>query len=134
MELNTGIIKSEQVQNELDTILDLFREKNIVQVTVSFGFGCGVDVDDLYVEIPIATEELKVFLEHSVAEDKYTFGSDDLYIKAEEIDAEFLLCHESDIHLETGNAEVFEIIKNRWLENDYEVFQKQGQEWQRIDQ
>lgn len=133
MELTTSFIKSEQVQKELDTILDLLKKKNIARVTISFGFDCGVDIDELYVENFIATDELMAFLEQSVADDKYTFGSNDLYIKAAEIDAEFLLCHESDVHLYTENAEILDFIKNKWLKENYEVYQRQNrEEWQRI--
>lgn len=133
MELTTGYIKSEQVQNELDTILDILWKKSVSQVTVSFGFDCGVDIDELYVENSVATDELKVFLEQSVAEDKYTFGSNDLYIKAAEINVEFLLCHESDVHLYTENADIFDLIKTKWLEENYEVYQRQNrEEWQRV--
>lgn len=124
MELTSGILKVEQIKNELDTLVSLFKDCDVDLVKVAYGFGCESDMDVQYVDMEIPTKDLKDFIERSVAKGIYKFGYNDLHVKSEQEDVEFLLCHESDIHLYTDSNESFNWILNKWLISGYHCHHK----------
>lgn len=75
---------------------------------------CNLEPEELYQEKEIKTDDLLDFLSRSMAEGIYHLSEDDFHVQNRALGVDFLLCHESDIHLETENREVAAYTKARW--------------------
>lgn len=132
MKLASGLRTFEQLWSEVQEIAALLGRLQINDLIVSYGYNGNSDDrydDELYQEIEIKTDDLLGFLSNSIAEGRYHLGEQDFHIQSLSGDVEFLLCHESDVHLETGNAEVASHMRARWAAQPPPGYEQIGQEW-----
>lgn len=131
MEINSGYIEPNQFWQEVQEVVALFHRFQIDDLVVFYGFGCDreLEVDELYRDIEMKTDKLLAFLSESIAKDYYRLGEDNFYIQSRSLGVEFLLCHESDIHLETENVDVAGCMKARWSKKANPGYEKIGGEW-----
>ena len=117
MKLASGPRTSEQLWLEAQEIAALLGRLQITDLTVFFGYNGSSDDrfdDELYQDIEIKADDLLGFLSQSITDGRYHLGEQDFHIRSLAGDVEFLICHESDVHLETDNAEVASALRARW--------------------
>jgi hypothetical protein len=94
-----------------------------------YGWACNLDIDELWKDIPITIEELGSFIQQSTERGIYNLGRSDLFIQVKDGTVKFLLCHESDINLETENSELLQEVKAHWAAQGYRGYEKLKGEW-----
>ncbi|MEM7343214.1 MAG: hypothetical protein AAF485_03145 [Chloroflexota bacterium] len=119
MEIKTVILSKSQFELIIQDILIFLNEKRIKSVTTIYGWACNVEIDDLYQDIPISTDNLKQFLIENIENGVYEVGESDLFIENKETDVQFLLCHESDIHFTTKNMQLLQEVRDSWKRKGY---------------
>lgn len=124
MELRTGTLTLTQMQDEVDSLIAFLREKSKQDVLVSYGWGCcDLDMDQLYQERPLALLGLSDFITRSVQDGAFRLGDADLYIESADRAVQFVLCHESDVHVTTEDAAVAEEVGAAWVAKGYPSYQ-----------
>ncbi len=132
MKLASGLRTSEQLWSEVQEIAALIGRLQLNELTVFFGYNGSSDDrfdDELYQEIEIKTNDLLGFLSKSMAEGRYHLGDQDFQIHSLSGGVEFLICHESDVHLETDNAEVASHMRARWAAQEPPGYEDSGLGW-----
>ena len=129
MEIASGYMRPEQVWQEAQEIAALFGRLHIEALTVFYGFGCDNDADDQYRDIEVKTGELLAFLSRSIADGLYHLAKADFYIESKPLGVLFLLCHESDVHLETEDGQVADYMRARWAGKEYPGSERVAGEW-----
>ena len=117
MKLVSGLRTSEQLWSEVQEIAALLTRLQITDLIVSYGYNGSSDDrfdDELYQDIEIKADDLLGFLSRSITEGRYHLGEQDFHIRSLAGDVVFLICHESDVHLETDNAEIASAMRVRW--------------------
>ena len=117
MKLASGWRTVEQLWSEVQEIAALLSGLQITDLIVSYGYNGSSDDrfdDELYQDIEIEVGDLLGFLSRSITEGRYHLGEQDFHIRSLAGEVEFLICHESDVHLETDNAEVASAMRGRW--------------------
>jgi hypothetical protein len=103
------------------------------QLLIAFGFGCDCPDEQLYQDVPLALDHLQSFIAEAEAANFYRVGKDNLHVKDLAGRAEFLFCHESDIHFISENTELVERLKAEWLGEGYcNMFVHLGTEWRTV--
>jgi hypothetical protein len=124
MELNTGTITADEMEDEVTEIARVLSEAGSHVVLLTYGFGCsfpGLDPtapDPLkpYIDIPVATALLPEFIERAEENGLFRMGRSDLFFKSDDGRTSFLLCEFSDIHCETEDAGLYQLLHDRWRE------------------
>ncbi len=132
MKLASGLKTSEQLWTEVQEIAALLTRLQITDLTVYFGYNGSSDDrfdDELYQDIEIKADDLLGFLSQSITEGRYHLGEQDFHIQSLSGDITFFICHESDVHLETDNAEVASAMRARWAAQQPPGYEQIGLEW-----
>lgn len=108
---------------EIEAFLEFLQDRQIGSVTAMYGWAC--EIDEPY--IPITVPDAREFFRQAVSEKIWEPGSADLYVEVPTLTAEFLFCHESDIHLISKNDKVLAQWRTRWLTQGYTVDENEGQ-------
>ena len=108
----SGYLSAEEMQTEMEAVLRYLGSKSATSLTIMYGFGC--DVDDPYKEIPIQLTDVKTFIKQGLDNGVWRLGDDDFHIAAPSLSTEFLFCHESDIHLTSGDRDTLAYFVKRW--------------------
>jgi len=98
-----------------------------------YGWACKLDIDELWKDIPIAIDGLGQFIQQSIERGGYNPARSDLFIQTEDGVVQFLLCHESDIHLKTESSELLQEVKPHWVSQGYRGYEKLKGEWKPWD-
>jgi hypothetical protein len=73
------------------------------------------------------------FIATAEAANYYWVGRDDLHINTPDGRVQFLLCHESDIHLTTEDAGLLDRLRSMWLADGHrEMYERDGGVWRRV--
>jgi hypothetical protein len=96
------------------SITKVLQGNGVKHLLVKYGWGCNLDIDSLWRDIAVETDGLVSFAHLSESQGIYRLGSSDLIIEDNYHSFRFLLCHESDIHLETHNESLIEAILYGW--------------------
>ncbi len=109
------------------------RAAGIRDVVVAYGFGCDCPDEQLYQDVPMTLDRLLPFIAESESADFYRVGKDNLHVKTSTGQAEFLFCHESDIHFITEDSALLERLRDAWLGEGYQgMHMKRGEEWEPV--
>ena len=98
------------------------------ELVVSYGWGCDLDMDDLYQEVPLPLLGLREWVVQASVSGIFTLGEGTLHIRSKDKEIEFELRHEADIHVTTKSKELAQEIVAGWAANgltSYEVGQTQ---------
>jgi len=128
MELTTGLLTQEQMQAELDAILSLLTGSESRDVEIMYGFGC--QVEEPYQTLTVSVAALSAFISQAQREGVWRLGEDDLHITVSDPDTEYLLCHESDVHVTSVDSQVLKFFTTRWLTQGYTAHQKRDEKWE----
>jgi hypothetical protein len=130
MELVSGPLSRDEYLHAVTQILDFLRKMGADQVFVTYGFGCECPAERMPERGLIPLERVLEFIHDSEAAGYYRLGKDNLHVAEESRRAEFLFCHESDIHLITEDERLFERMKAVWLANGYQgMHEGRGAGW-----
>ena len=129
MEIMSGHMTPEQMLEEAHEIVALFKKLGVQDLVAWYGFGCDCEFDEQYQEIKVKTDGLPGFLSETMKRGVYLPGDADLGIQSQSPDIQFLLCHESDVHLETGNEQAADHFRARWAAREEPGYEKQGTAW-----
>jgi len=129
MEIVSGHMTPEQISEETHEIVALFKKLPVQDLVVWYGFGCDCEFDEQYQEIKVKTDDLLGFLSQIIASGVYLPGDADFFIESRPSGVQFLLCHESDVHLETGDEQAADHFRARWSARKDPGHEKQGTTW-----
>lgn len=119
MEIVTKELSAAQILGEIPAIVRAFRRMGLGELTVVFGWASGCEVDRWWQPHFVTLAGLESFVRQHVEEGVFLPGESDLHICDRANTVEFLLCHESDIHLRTENAAIAETIEQAWDRKGY---------------
>lgn len=119
----------EHILEETHEIAALFKKLPVQDLVVWYGFGCDCEFDEQYQEIKFKTDDLLGFLSETIAQGVYLPGDADLFIESRPPGIQFLLCHESGVHLETSDERVADHFRARWSAGKAPGYEKQGTAW-----
>jgi len=133
MEIASGPLARDIYLAAIGQVVDFLRSNGIGEILVAYGWGCDCPDDQLYQDVSMPLERLQPFIAESETADFYRVAKDNLHVKDPAGRCEFLLCHESDIHLITDDAGLFKQMESIWLANGYkDVYEKRGADWQKV--
>jgi hypothetical protein len=119
MEIVTRRLNAAQLLAEIPEIVEMFRLNGLEHLTVEFGWGSGQAIDQCWYPHLVSLVDLESFIQRRLNEDVFLPGQSDLFIRDSTNVVEFLLCHESDIHLRTENAAIAKMIEQAWDRKGY---------------
>ena len=114
MELRTQVLTAAQWEQEIGNLIYLLQVKGKHELIVSYGWGCDLDMNDLYQEVPLLLSHLREWIEQSTASGIFALGEGTLHIHSQDKEIEFELCHEADIHVTTENKELAQEVACGW--------------------
>ncbi len=129
MELLCGEISAHEIEEEIPFLCSFIEQLPSAEVDVIYGWGC--HTDHAWKQHMIPTIGIKDWIEDSIRLGIYTPGHCDLIISKGE-SLKIVLCHECDIHIETGDRAIIEECVSRWLEKGYSVSRRRisaGKGW-----
>jgi hypothetical protein len=133
METASGPLTRDVYLTAIGQVVDFLRSKGIREILVAYGWGCDCPDDQLYQDVSMPLDRLQPFIAESEAANYYRVSKDNLHVKDPAGRCEFLLCHESDIHLITDDDGLFKEMQSIWLANGYQgVYEKRGADWQKV--
>jgi hypothetical protein len=119
MRIASAPMTGAQIVGEISVIARLLIANGINEVIVYSGWGSGLSVDELWRPRRMNPGDLPDFLRTGIEAGVFRPGNSDLFIEDEAKSFEFLLCHESDIHLTTGIQSLMEQTAQHWAEIGY---------------
>ncbi len=132
MELTTGLLTQEQMQAELNAILSLVADSQSRDVEIIYGFSC--DVEETYQSISVSVSALPTFISQGWDEGIWQLGKDDFYITTLAPSVQYLLCHESDVHITTAVPQVLHYFTSRWIDKCYKPYRRINEHWEPLVQ
>jgi hypothetical protein len=84
------------------------------RVSVTFGYGTKLPMDQLWIPKEIDTSSIGAFVDGAVRKGIFEVGGSDLHIEDRQETLEFRLCHESDIHFESTDQGLVEQVITFW--------------------
>lgn len=124
MEVVSGNLDEVQMVDEVPEIMKLLSSNGLDDLVVEYGWGSRVDPDKMWTGIDVKTTDLSNFVQRSINEGMYSPGKADLIIADKGRSAQFRLCHESDIHLESDNQLLLDQIGKHWVAKGYGGFKR----------
>ena len=121
----------EDIRNEVAHIIGWLRERNLTELEMMHGVGCGSTGAE-WLTAKVALENLDELIAQSESEGLFRPSRSDLWIMTQEHDIDnnpkiqFRLCHEADIHVVSADAELLDVVKAHWLENGWRGYQGTG--------
>ena len=129
MEIVTGVIKADQIRDEIPIIADLLTRHDIQLIDVMYGRGCNLELDGLYKEFLINARSLQSFVEGSVRQNIYKYGESDLWINSTDQAVIFQLSHESRIHFRTSDESFLKDVRSTWILQDFPGYDRIAKRW-----
>jgi hypothetical protein len=131
VELTSGILSRADYLRAVAVVVEVLRSAGMSEVLVAYGFGCDCPDEQLYQDVP--APRLLPFMAEGERLDYYRIGKDNLHVKDGTGRCEFLLCHESDIHFISEDAELVERLKGIWLAAGFTgMYLKRAKEWEPV--
>ncbi len=131
IELSTGYLNFEQLDDEVVAIAEDFHAFGIDVVYVTFGIFCQRDDLVQYADVPVPTSQLIRFVANCEADGTFELGGSDLSIQGGGL--RFLLCHERDIHCSGEETPSLMAVRKRWTrEYEHSRERRSGGQWHRL--
>lgn len=122
----------DEIRAELPQMIMWLRAWGQTDLDVMFGVGYR-DHDKAWASSFLRLDELDEFPRRNEVEHLFGYGDTDLFISfGPEKKNYFLLCHESDIHFRSEQADLLRIVKHHWIGKGWRGAERsgdQGSEW-----
>ena len=122
-ELRSGTLTRPQLQDEVSALVKFLQAKGKLNLLVSYGWDCDLEVEHLYQENLLPLSELLAFLSRSEEAGIFRLGENDLLIESADRSIVFTLCHESDIHMTTKEIGMANEIQSSWASKNYSLYE-----------
>jgi hypothetical protein len=131
IELNTGYLDFEQLDDEVVAIAEDFHAFGIDTVYVTFGIFCQCDNLAQSEDVSVPTSQLVRFIATCEVDGTFELGESNLYIEGGGL--KFLLCHERDIHCSGEESPSLMAVRRRWArEYRHSCERRSGGQWHRL--
>ncbi len=117
--LITQTLTHDEMEDQTRMIYKFLEHKRIDKLIFTLGFGA--PSADMYRPRNIKLENLARVIKENISQGKFRLGDDDLYIKDENKDLRFILCHESDVHFTSINISILEEVESIWKSMKFQV-------------
>lgn len=114
MELITEDLTPLRWAQEIDHLIAFLQVAGKQKLTVSYGWGCGLDMDDLYREVPLPLSHLREWIKQSTASGIFTLGESILHIYSQDREISIDLGDEGEVHVTTKNKELAQEVGSGW--------------------
>ena len=114
MQVRTEPLTDALFEREIGHVYELCLEFDPEQLDVAYGWACNLDMDDLWKNNRIRTNDLAAFVNRSTSEGIVELGGSDLHIKGVNSSFAFTLCHEADIHFESPKPSLVARVTGAW--------------------
>ena len=115
MEIATEDLIPLRWAREVDHLVQFLQVAGKHDLTVSYGCGCDLEMDDLYQEVPLPLSHLREWIEQSTMSGVFTFGESILHIYSQDREISIDLGDEGDIHVTTENEELAQEVASGWM-------------------
>lgn len=136
-EIVTGTLTPDQLRDFVQSLAG-FLPLITGPITIEYGSGTNVDIEQMWKPTPIAPADFLSFIEQSEEQGAFRLGSGDLIVRNGPGNLNCTLCHESDVHFVSGDEsiirQVIGLCADRGLDllwSSYPV--KDRSEWQPIN-
>lgn len=127
MEIVTGYLTIDEMEEEIVSITRLLAQQGILVVTITYGGGCDWDQVTPDDRIDVSTPLLSEFIEHQEDLGIFRLGRSDLAFTSNDGIVQFLLCEASDIHCCTDDLKLFNCFCQHWADKYPESYQQDSQ-------
>lgn len=128
MEIATEDLTPLRWAQEIGHLVEFLQDTGKHELTVSYGWGCDLDMGDLYQEVPLPLSHLREWIEQSTASGIFTLGESMLHIYSQDREISIDIGDEGDVHVTTENKELAQEVVSGWTARGityYEVGPKQ---------
>ena len=115
-----------QLLVEIPQIVGLLLAWKIHRVEVAYGWGCNLDIDELWKPVEVSTDEVERFVRDGQASGAFQAGEGDLLIESSTPEFSIRLCHESDIHVATTDENLYEAFRAAWTASGTPFIERTG--------
>jgi hypothetical protein len=116
IEYRTKPLSRKQLFDELAYVIRALRDIGSTECKLMFGWDSNLPVDDMWKDMVIPIENIVSYLAQSEGQGTITVGRSDVIVNDSNL--EFVLCHESDVHV-SGNSDLVATLLERWASCDY---------------
>jgi hypothetical protein len=118
-EYRTKPLSREQLFEELVYVVRALRDLGSTECNVMFGWDSHLPIDNMWKDRTTRIEDIVNYLVQSENQGTIAIGRSDVFIQASNF--EFVLCHESDIHV-NGDSDLVPHCLERWTSCGYEPY------------
>ena len=133
LELTSRTINRAEFDAYLNRIQDYLVSIECGVVKVAWGWGCNLELEELWIYREISVELLHDYISKASLENVFIPNEADVFVQSINGEFEFTLSHEADIHFETTDPDLFRRVRQVWQDWDLKGYLKTGGEWQELD-
>ena len=116
MRISTEALTVPQLELEISLICGFFRERELEDLTVMYGWSCKVEPEEgLWQYVAVSAGELPSYIQASRDRGIFVLGDSDLHIMARQNDVEFVIGHEADLSFFSNNAAIVNEVRSSWI-------------------
>jgi hypothetical protein len=115
-EYRTKPLDNALLRAELQFVCDAFRNAELKDVAVSFGWDSNLPIERMWQEQFVSIDEVVATIEASERSGISQIGKSDIFVESPGF--LFMLCHEGDVHVK-GSSVLVERFARRWQALDY---------------
>jgi hypothetical protein len=104
--LLSKVVPAAEILRAVEALPEFLTRRGYRQCSVMHGWGSAQPVESLWKPTDIVVQALPEFVASALARKDFVAGDSDLYVEVVEPAAQFLFCHESDIHLQCEDVEL----------------------------
>ena len=119
-EYRTKPLENALLRAELQIACDAFREADLKEVQVSFGWDSKLPIEEMWQEQSVPIDNVVAVIDESERLGISQVGKSDIFVEAP--DFRFTLCHEGDVHVK-GSSGLVEQFVRRWEALGYAPYQ-----------
>lgn len=135
MEIVTGKLGRDEIVSHLPRLGGWLKSHGFDHLTVEYGWGCALALDELWKPLAMSPENLEAFISESEAKGVYRLATCDLILRGPEDKFELTLCHESDLHFASQDEDLVLRIAGLWQRERFPVSKRVGvREWASLEE
>lgn len=109
--LISKVVPAAEILRALEAFPAFLLARGIEECSVMHGWGSDLPIDALWKPMKIPIPDIAGFVSQAIERRDFLAGDSDFYLELTVPCAEFLFCHESDIHLKTEDQELMRAFR-----------------------